>query len=76
MAKDTRISQRDLIKKKVINACGKSLSACGENDTTANEDIAVISSMNIRVEDTERQLENEREAERRNRKGLKDAGWH
>ncbi len=43
----TRISQHDLIKRS-HHHWRKKLSTCGENDTTANEDIAMTSSMSIR----------------------------
>ena len=43
----TRVSQHDL-NKRVIIVGGKKMNLCGENDTAANEDIAVTSSMSIR----------------------------
>lgn len=45
---------------KVIIIGGKKLSACGENDTTANEDCAMTSSMSIRDWDREVNMSNER----------------
>lgn len=54
----TRISQHDLIKKKSSSLEEKELSTCGENYTTANDDIAFTSSMIVRDQNREMKLSN------------------